>query len=123
MTFKDNLKELRNQKALKQADLAGELGLKGPTISGYETGRKEPDFITLIKIADYFGVSVDYLIGKTNIKIDVTALKKMADKNPSLDEFLKKLIASKDLRVAASYISKMDEEQIIKLNKVLEILV
>ena len=59
------LKELRKRKGLSQLRLATELNTTQNTISRYETGEREPGISELIKIADYFNISVDYLIGRT----------------------------------------------------------
>ena len=59
------LRELRKKKGISQLRLATELNTTQNTISRYETGEREPGIDELIKIADYFNVSVDYLIGRT----------------------------------------------------------
>lgn len=59
------LKELRKQKGISQLRLATELNTTQNTISRYETGEREPGIDELIKLADYFNVSVDYLLGRT----------------------------------------------------------
>jgi len=59
------LKHLRNQKGISQLKLAMDLDLNQNSISRYESGEREADYKTLIKIADYFNVSVDYLLGRT----------------------------------------------------------
>ena len=59
------LKELRKKKGISQLRLASDLNTTQNTISRYETGEREPGIDELIKIADYFNVSVDYLIGRT----------------------------------------------------------
>ena len=65
------LKELRKKKGLSQLRLATDLNTTQNTISRYETGEREPGIDELITIADYFNVSVDYLIGRTeNPKIN-----------------------------------------------------
>lgn len=65
------LKELRKKKGISQLRLATDLNTTQNTISRYETGEREPGIDELIKIADYFNVSVDYLIGRTeNPKIN-----------------------------------------------------
>lgn len=61
-----NLKDLRLSKKLSQQQLALRLDLSQQTIYKYENGITEPDIATLIKLADYFNTSVDYLIGNTN---------------------------------------------------------
>ncbi len=60
------LKELRKQRNITQLKLAMDLGLNQNTISRYETGDHEADYKTLILIADYFNVSIDYLLGRTD---------------------------------------------------------
>lgn len=60
------LKELRNAKGISQLKLAMDLNMNQNTISRYETGEREPGVNELIRIADYFNVSVDYLIGRSN---------------------------------------------------------
>lgn len=60
------LKELREKRRLSQITLAMELNLNQNSISRYETGEREADYATLIAIADYFGVSIDYLLGRTD---------------------------------------------------------
>ena len=59
------LKELRKKKGISQLRLATDLNTTQNTISRYETGEREPGIEELIMIADYFNVSVDYLIGRT----------------------------------------------------------
>ena len=58
------LKELRKKKGISQLRLATDLNTTQNTISRYETGEREPGIDELVKIADYFNVSVDYLIGR-----------------------------------------------------------
>lgn len=59
-----NLKSLRKSKGIRQQTIADYLGISRPTYSRYESGEREPDQNTLTRLADYFGVSVDYLIGR-----------------------------------------------------------
>lgn len=60
------LKELRKSKRMTQQRLAIELNMNQNTISRYESGEREADYQTLIAIADYFGVSIDYLLERTD---------------------------------------------------------
>jgi len=60
------LKELRKKKHLTQQRLAIELNMCQNTISRYETGACEADYKTLILLADYFRVSIDYLLERTD---------------------------------------------------------
>lgn len=64
------LKELRKKKGISQLKLAMDLGLNQNTVSRYENCEREADYQTLIDIADYFGVTLDYLLGHTD-EIDI----------------------------------------------------
>lgn len=59
------LKELRKQKHISQVKLSIDLNMAQNTISQYETESRQADYMTLIMIADYFSVSIDYLLGRT----------------------------------------------------------
>lgn len=63
-----NLKRLRDEKGLNQYDMADELNMPQSTYAQYEKGSTEPKFSTLIMIADYFNVTVDFLIDRTDIR-------------------------------------------------------
>ncbi|MBR2889895.1 MAG: helix-turn-helix transcriptional regulator [Oscillospiraceae bacterium] len=60
------LKELRVKRRISQVKLALDLNMSQNSISRYETGEREADYDTLIALADYFGVSIDYLLGRTD---------------------------------------------------------
>ncbi len=60
------LKLLREQRNLSQLKLALDLNMNQNSISRYETGTRQADYATLIKFADYFNVSVDYLLERTD---------------------------------------------------------
>ncbi len=60
------LKELRLQRGISQVRLAIDLNMNQNTISRYETGQREADYKTLIQLADYFHVSIDYLLERTD---------------------------------------------------------
>ena len=62
--FAERLKVLRKGLGITQAQFAEVFKIAHGTIAMWETGRREPDFETVIRIADYFHVSVDYLIGR-----------------------------------------------------------
>ncbi len=66
--FADRLKEERVQKGLTQTELAKTLYLGQTSVSKYESGKQIPEMPTLQKIADFFGISIDYLLGKTDIR-------------------------------------------------------
>ena len=62
------LKELRESKRLTQKEVAEIIGYSEISYARYEKGEREPDISTLCKLAEYFNVTVDYLIGRDNLK-------------------------------------------------------
>lgn len=64
--FKERLKEPRIEKKLSQAELAKALKVSQRSISSWETGFRQPDFATLERIAVFFDVTTDYLLGLEN---------------------------------------------------------
>ena len=60
------LKKLRKTRNISQLKLALDLNMNQNSISRYETGEREADYATLIRLADYFNVSIDYLLERTN---------------------------------------------------------
>ena len=64
--FQNIFRKLRTSSNLTQSAIAEKLGISRSTIGMYETGAREPDFETLEKIADFFNVDIDFLLGRTN---------------------------------------------------------
>ena len=65
------LKELREKRRLNQEGLAMKLCVSQSTISAYEVGERTPDLETLINIANFFSVSIDYLVGLSEVKYSI----------------------------------------------------
>lgn len=68
MKFAKRLRQLRKEKGLTQEELGNIFGLAKTTIAGYEKGGKEPKYEILVKIAEYFNVNTDYLLGLSDSK-------------------------------------------------------
>jgi len=64
--FSERLKELRNERKLKQQELADICGVKIRTLQDYEYGKCYPTALGLVFLAEYFDVSLDYLMGRTD---------------------------------------------------------
>lgn len=64
----NRLKYLREEKNMLQEDLAKVLDVSQKTISNYETGERDMSTETLTKLSEYFNVSIDYLLGKSDIR-------------------------------------------------------
>ena len=99
-----NLKELRKQNGSTQISLAKFLGIDQTTYSGYETGKSNPDINTLIKIADYFDVSLDYLCGRQNKNLIFAY--SLSDKKKELINMIKELNDDETL-IAIGFVAKL----------------
>ena len=66
MTFQKNLKALRAERGIGQAELAKTLDISVKTVSHWETGYTEPSIAQLIALADYFDVTIAELVGRTD---------------------------------------------------------
>ncbi len=60
----NRIKDLREKAGLRQIDVANITGIDQKTLSNYETGKTNPDSYALIRLADFFNVSIDYLVGR-----------------------------------------------------------
>lgn len=72
--FSDRIISLRKENKITQTDLANAIHKQRSTISGYETGGKEPDYFTLCLLAEYFEVTVDYILGHNDERTHVAAV-------------------------------------------------
>lgn len=70
MEFSERLKDLRKQAGLTQVDVAERLGVSQPAYASWERGIKKPTQENLVKIAQVLNVSVDYLVGNSEERID-----------------------------------------------------
>ena len=65
----NRIKELREDRDLRQSDVSKATGIDQRTLSNYETGKTNPDSEAIIKLAAFFGVTCDYLLGVSSINI------------------------------------------------------
>ena len=66
--FSIRLKALRNESKVSSASLASSVGVSRPAISQFENAANAPSIDTLIALADYFNVSLDYLVGRSDVR-------------------------------------------------------
>lgn len=66
--FAARLKQLRKENGLTLREFAARFGLNYTTICKYENGQREPDLQTLSRLADFFGVALDYLVGRSPVR-------------------------------------------------------
>ncbi|WP_455496052.1 helix-turn-helix domain-containing protein [Gemmiger sp.] len=62
----NRIRDLREDMDLRQIDVAEATGIDQKTLSNYETGKTQPDARALVALADFFHVSIDYLVGRTD---------------------------------------------------------
>jgi transcriptional regulator with XRE-family HTH domain len=68
LEFKDRLTQLRKELKLTQVEFAQKMGYTRTAVSAWEVGRNEPSNTEMLKIANFFNVSTDYLLGKSDIR-------------------------------------------------------
>lgn len=104
--FSNRLKELRNEKGLSLRDLAEEIGTTKSTLSRYENDMRQPKQDVLEALADYFGVTIDYLLGRTN--------QKYFKSEDTIAFHTKKKITDKDLKhlrsIVDAYIDGLEDK-------------
>ncbi len=83
----NRIKALREDKNLRQIDVAEKTGIDQRTLSNYETGKTNPDSYAIIKLADFYGVTCDYLLGVSDINYtgNNTALEEIKNIRKHLD--------------------------------------
>jgi transcriptional regulator with XRE-family HTH domain len=79
MSFGKKLLEARKNKRLSQEDIAKHLGTKGPAIGRYERDEMKPSIEVAAKMAKLLDVSLDYLVGHTDIMLDSNTTKKIQE--------------------------------------------
>lgn len=84
MTFSNRLENLLEENNLSQKQLSTELHIAPSTLNGYLRRNREPGFATLIKLANFFNVSTDYLLGVTNIRYPYTLSQSYHDSESDL---------------------------------------
>lgn len=67
--IKNRIRDLRENMDLRQIDVSKATGIDQKTLSNYETGKTNPDSYSIIKLADFFQVSTDYLLGYSDLSI------------------------------------------------------
>ncbi len=92
MRFGSLLAELRKERGILQKEVASCLNVTVATISNYENGVHTPDFETLVKLADFFDVSTDYLLQRTDYKAGINTLNEQLFVNYTVSDLLNAII-------------------------------
>lgn len=104
--FSEKLKQTRKIKNLKQKDVAESLCLERSTYAGYETNKNKPSFEKLVELADFFNVSIDYLLDRTENPILLNIPYQIED-----DIDLHELKIAEDLAVFRKYMTMENEDK------------
>lgn len=101
------LKELREKNGYLQKFVADKLGIRSNTLSGYENGTRSPDPDMLKELADFYNVSIDYLLGhETEENMLTYYINKIANEFPDIDLMFKDLesLSAEDMKEVYDYI-------------------
>lgn len=102
------IKEIRKQKKLSQIETAKQLNIPLTTYNGYENNKSEPKIDMLIKIADFFNVSLDYLLDRQyQNKLDLSSMSK---RQQNIIEIIKQLNDINLIRIETYAQAKLDEQ-------------
>ena len=92
MKFGELLASLRRERGILQKELAAYLNVTVATISNYEKGVHAPDYETLVKLADFFDVSTDYLLQRTDSKSSIQTLNQKLVVNYTVSELVNAIL-------------------------------
>lgn len=96
MGFSDRLALLRREKGYSQRQAAAELGISQALLSHYEKGLREPRLEFVVKCCDYYGVTADFILGRTAERGDGETLKALCGRIRELNAFSEELLRSKE---------------------------
>jgi len=122
-TFSKRLKKLRKKNKVTLDELAREIDITKTTISRYENEKRVPKMDTVKKIADYFNVTTDYLIGNTDEKKSADKIKKAIAKDPELVSFWDEIAQRDELKLLFKQTKDLEPKtikQIIRIIKAIE---
>lgn len=120
--FANRLVELRKSKNLTQYKLASDLGFSRGLIANYEQGTREPDYNMLKIIADFFGVSTDWLLGHSTSSQDENYIINTISNNPELLDFTRKLMERESMQLLFDQIKDLPDSEIIRLIKIIKVI-
>ena len=105
MELHERLLQLRKERGMTQKQLARQLHVARSTIAAYENGRGQPSYSVLCELADFFGVSLDYLFGRNEIRFPEKMLA-LGFQDPQKQILIKEILSldEGDMKVAAKVV-------------------
>ena len=122
-TFSKRLKKLRKKKSVTLDELARAIDTTKTTLSRYENEKREPKMDMVKRIADYFNVTTDYLIGSTDEKKSADKIKAAIANDPELVSFWDEIADREDLKLLFKQTKDLEPKtvkQIIRIIKAIE---
>lgn len=114
MFIGEKLRDLRLEKDLRQKEVAEKINIASNTLSQFESGKANPSYEVLIAFADFFGVSTDYLLGRSDdfgvISIKNQSAELPEDERKLLDTF-RKLNLKNKMHVSAYATVRLEEQE------------
>lgn len=107
----NRIRELREARGIEQKTLAIDIGVSQPTVSSWENGVKNPSSKRAEKLADYFGVSIDYLLGREVPDPDI---------DEGVMELRERLRRQPELRLLFSATKKATKDDLLTAVRILE---
>jgi len=114
------IKELRKENNMTQEDLAEKLGITRGAIGLYERGERKVNYETVNRLADIFGVSSDYLLGRIDKKNPVRTISEAISDNPELYNFWKELSKREDLQLLFKQTRDLEPKEIKRIIRVIK---
>lgn len=117
MTIKDQLKTIREEKGLSRKDVAEKAGIPYTTYVKYETGEREPVLSSLMKLADFYQISLDYLVGRAPQTDPMKPLVSQSDLSAEAQEALYLSLPEEARAIVLQVMRMMRENRRIKQTK------
>jgi len=116
----NRIRFLRERENLSQIEFAKILNISNTTLSQYETGQRVPSDEIKAKIADYFGVTVDYLLGRTDTPSTADKITDSVSDDPELAKFWEELKEREDLKLLFKQTREMSPNDVKKIIRVIK---
>nr|WP_213974942.1 helix-turn-helix transcriptional regulator [Tepidanaerobacter acetatoxydans] len=116
----NRIKTLREREGLTQIEFAKILNISNTTLSQYESGQRVPSDEIKTKIADFFGVTIDFLLGRTDTPTPADKISESVSDDPELAKFWDELKEREDLQLLFKQTREMSPEDIKKIIRIIK---
>ncbi|GMQ65228.1 helix-turn-helix domain-containing protein [Vallitalea maricola] len=113
--FVKRLRQLREDRGLKQKDIAKLLNITTSAYGYYEQGKRNLDMNTLKTLSDYYNVSTDYMLGRTDIPLPIETFLQDKQVDEKLNDIIEEISNSKDLKYNNRQLNTQTRNFLIKM--------